>query len=389
MKRFACRCLGLQSFLQQPGDGRRQGQIPAADLMWAQLAAEVLRYGSFHSVERLVRSAARRRLGVSRRFGDDALAYFSERLNLEVLRSAAIGVVRRVKRNKAFDASRFIGLALDGTGAARSERGGCALCHPRTDAEGQPVGHVHHFSLISIVGTGLVLPFDVEAQHPGEGELPTSTRLLQRAVSRLGRRYASYVVGDGAYAVAPFLHAANACGLHVVARLKGNLPTLHTAAQARFATMPPTLSFREDRDVVEVWDADDFDPWDSLAWPSVRVLRYRQHKPGGAVVEAFWLTDFSTSQVGARALYRMAKSRWQIENGAFNDGKNRYGLERIRHHTPTSVVATWLVVCLAIMIERLYRLRYLHRGTHQPRTAIELHFLFWLALGRPSPPDSS
>ncbi len=357
--------------------------------MWAQLAAEVLRYGSFHSVERLVRSPARRGLGVSRRFGDDALAYFSERLDLDVIRNAAIGVVRQAKRNKAFDASRFIGLAIDGTGAARSKRCGCALCHPRTDAAGHAAGHVHHFSLISIVGTGLVLPFDVEPQHPGEGELPTSIRLLKRAVGRLGQRYASYVVGDGAYAVAPFLHAANACALHVVARLKGNLPALQMAAQARFATMRPTLSFREGRDVVEVWDADDFDPWDSLAWPSVRVLRYRQHKPDGAVVEAFWLTDFSTSQVGSRALYRMAKGRWQIENGAFNDGKNRYGLERIRHHTPTSLVATWLVVCLAIVIERLYRFRYLHRGTHQPREAIDLLFLFWLALGHPEPPDTS
>jgi len=357
--------------------------------MWAQLAAEILRYGSFHGIERLVRSTARRGLGVSRRFGDDALAYFSERLNVEVIRAASIGVVRRAKRNKAFDASHFIGLAIDGTGAARSERGGCTLCHPRTSSDGGPAGHLHYFSLISIVGTGLVLPFDVEPQHPGEGELPASMRLLERAVDQLGRRYASYVVGDGAYAGAPFLHAANVCGLHVVARLKGNLPTLCAAAQARFAAAPPRLTFRDDKDDVELWDADDFDPWDTLAWPSVRVLRYRQHKPDGSIVEAAWLTDFPISQVSSRALYRMAKSRWQIENGGFNDGKNRYGLERIRHHTANSLVATWLVVCLAMMIERLYRLRYLHRGVHKPREAADLHLLLWLALERPAPTDSS
>ena len=357
--------------------------------MWAQLAAEILRYGSFHGIERLVRSTARRGLGVSRRFGDDALAYFSERLNVEVIRAASIGVVRRAKRNKAFDASLFIGLAIDGTGAARSERGGCTLCHPRTSPDGEPAGHLHYFSLISIVGTGLVLPFDVEPQHPGEGELPASMRLLKRAVDQLGRRYASYVVGDGAYAGAPFLHAANACGLHVVARLKGNLPTLCAAAQARFATAPPRLTFRDGQDNVELWDADDFDPWDSLAWPSVRVLRYRQHKPDGSIVEAAWLTDFPINQVSSRALYRMAKSRWQIENGGFNDGKNRYGLERIRHHTANSLVATWLVICLAMMIERLYRLRYLHRGVHQPREAADLHLLLWLALRCPAPTDSS
>ena len=357
--------------------------------MWAQVAAEILRSGSFHGIERLVRSAARRGLGVGRRFGDDALAYFTDRLDLEALRAATSGVVRRAKRNKALEASCFVGLAIDGTGAARSERGRCELCRPRVTAEGELRGHLHHFSLISIVGTELVLPFDVEPQHPGEGELAASTRLLERAVGLLGRRYAGYVVGDGAYAVAPFLHAANSCGLHVVARLKGNLPLLSAAAQARFATAPPTLTFLEGRDRVELWDADDFDPWETLEWPSVRVLRYRQHKADGTVVEAAWLTDFPVKLVGSRALYRMAKSRWQIENGGFNDGKNRYGLERIRHHTATSLTATWLVVCLAMMIERLYRLRFLHRGAHRTREAADLLLLLWLALVRPAPHDSS
>ena len=50
--------------------------------MWAQVAAEVLRQGSFHAVERLVRSRARRAMGVGRQFGDDALAYFTERVDV-------------------------------------------------------------------------------------------------------------------------------------------------------------------------------------------------------------------------------------------------------------------------------------------------------------------
>ena len=41
------------------------------------------------------------------------------------------------------------------------------------------------------------------------------------------------------------------------------------------------------------------------------------------------------------------------------------------------------------MIERLYRLRYLHRGTHRIRTAIELLRLLRLSLAPPAPLDSS
>ena len=116
---------------------------------------------------------------------------------------------------------------------------------------------------------------------------------------------------------------------------------------------------------------------------------YRQHKPDGHIVEAYWLTDFASGQVGSRALYAMAKSRWQIENQVFNDGKNRYGLERIRHHHENSLLVGWLVNCLALIVERLYRLRYLHRGGRTPRTAVELVRLLWLSLGAPAPTNTS
>ena len=50
---------------------------------------------------------------------------------------------------------------------------------------------------------------------------------------------------------------------------------------------------------------------------------------------------------------------------------------------------TWLLTSLALSIERLYRLRYLHRGTHRVRTAVELVQLLWLSLSRPGPADTS
>jgi len=42
-----------------------------------------------------------------------------------------------------------------------------------------------------------------------------------------------------------------------------------------------------------------------------------------------------------------------------------------------------------LVIERLYRIRYLHRGTHPVRSAEERCCLLWLGLSRPSALDSS
>lgn len=97
-------------------------------------------------------------------------------------------------------------------------------------------GYRHQLSLISVVGTGLSLPFDVEPYAEGDSEYTASQRLLERAVRLLGRRFADYVVADGEYATAPFLHTAGELGLHVVAWLKSNLPELFSAAQRRLPT---------------------------------------------------------------------------------------------------------------------------------------------------------
>ena len=87
----------------------------------------------------------------------------------------------------------------------------------------------------------------------------------------------------------------------------------------------------------------------------------------------------------------MAKSRWEIENQGVNDAKNRYGFEHICHHERHSLLAVWLLTCLALTIERLYRVRYLHRGTHPVRAAIDLLLLLQLSLGMPGAtvPDPS
>ena len=61
---FVTRRLRLRWYLQDPGDGRPQPQIPAKALLWSLLMGQVLRACSFLAVERLVRSAARRALAV-------------------------------------------------------------------------------------------------------------------------------------------------------------------------------------------------------------------------------------------------------------------------------------------------------------------------------------
>lgn len=347
-----------------------------------------LRTCSFHGVEALARSRVRRNLRLWRRFGDGALGYFTARLDPSPTRDAVAAVVRQAKRNKAFASAPWLGLALDGTTAGRRGKAGCELCRPHL-RDGVVHGYLHHLVMLSVVGTGLSLPLDVEPYGPGDSEYTAGQRLLTRALGRLGRRFADYLVVDGEFVTGPFLHAATSLGLGVLAHLQANLPTLLAEAEQGLGYDPAPHIFHDGTDHVELWDRDDFQPWETLDWPWVRVIFYRQHKPNGQVVEAYWLTNFSPAEVHARALYDMAKSRWEIENQGFNDAKSRYGFQHIRRHNANSLLLCWLLTALALTIERLDRLRYLHRGSHRVRTAAQFCLALWLSLSEPPVLDSS
>jgi len=66
------------------------------------------------------------------------------------------------------------------------------------------------------------------------------------------------------------------------------------------------------------------------------------------------------------------------------DAKNRHGLEHICHHERKTLLVVWLLNCLTQTIERLYRMRYFHRGTHPVRAAIDLLLHLKLSLGMPA-----
>jgi hypothetical protein len=55
------------------------------------------------------------------------LGYFTERLDPGPTRQALLSLIRGAKRNKAFDDCRWIGLAIDGTGAGSHEAANGAI----------------------------------------------------------------------------------------------------------------------------------------------------------------------------------------------------------------------------------------------------------------------
>lgn len=382
--RYSNQTLGLKTYFADCGDGRVQPRKTAHDLLWSLLAAQLLRETSFHAAEALVHTVPHSNLAVRSEFCDDTLAYFTERLDPQPTRSALVQVLRHAKRNKAFQDDAFIGLAIDGTTVGRCEQSSCSLCRPYRNQQREVAGYLHHLAMVSVVGTHLSLPFDVEPYGPKDSEYAAGQRLLRRAAQALGTRFADYLVVDAEYATSTFLHTARELGIPVLARLKENLPELSGEVKRRLHDKRPHRVTEHNGNRVELWDSSDFAPWETLHWQYVRVLRYREIAADGtSIAEAQWLTDLPANKVGTLSLFKMARSRWEIENQGFNDCKSRHGLEHICHHEPRSMVICWLLTLLALVIGRLFRIRYLHRGNHSIRSAIELVRLLRISLGQP------
>ena len=245
LKHYA-RGLGLKRYFARCGDGRQQPRLPARALLWAMLAGQFLRQTAFHAVEAIAHTARLRKTGIERRFSDDALDYFSERADPAPTREALIDVLHRAKRNKTFQDSPFIGLAVDGTTVGRCRQEGCPLCRPYRDANKQIVGYRHHLAMVSVVGSGITLPFDVEPYGPKDSEYAAGQRLLRRVLPALGARFADYVVVDAGFATNTFLHVCDELGVPVVARLERQSPRFGRR-RGKALLQPTTASHRAGR----------------------------------------------------------------------------------------------------------------------------------------------
>ena len=59
----------------------------------------------------------------------------------------------------------------------------------------------------------------------------------------------------------------------------------HRGGRGPVFQSPPIDTFQRGEDRIEVWDAGDFDPWETLDWRTVRLMRYRQREKDGSVVQ--------------------------------------------------------------------------------------------------------
>lgn len=371
------------------GDTRNEPEIPARAVGLSLLLGEVAQIPSLLQLESETKLPQWQRwVGYLDRISHDTFGYASNRMDPEKLRRAGRFINRKLKRGKAFEASKMHGLlvvSLDANEQFCSDHRCCAGCLTREvtckDAQGheaQKTQYYHKQVYAQLSGPRLSVILDLEPMRPGEEECAAALRLLRRMRPQYGPRFFDLVVVDAWYANGPFLKTVvQELGWPVIAVLKQERYEIYQEALALTQGEPTQVVLRGQgpkQRQVEIWEVPALRFSDTYTDP-VRVVRVRERwtertRLGKAwqTVEKeqtwIWVVAGELDGYDGASIRDLGHLRWKIENNAFGELTQHWQLTHCPHHQPTAVLALlWIKIiaftlfhAFAILHGKLFRL---------------------------------
>ena len=299
-------------------------------------------------------------------------------------------VYSRLKRNKALHpafSDNLFALVIDGHESSASYLRSCEKCLQREvkTAEGIKIQYYHRLVMAVLLCRDFPLLLDLEIQLPGENEVATATRLLQRMFLNYPRAF-DVVIADGLYACAPFFNTITKRGKQVIAVLKDDRRDLMQDALALFSQHPPII-FHHDKVTRQCWDLEGFTTWPQVA-EEVRVVgsletttvcRQKTGKNEERVSRWMWVSTIGKHIISTEPFVLTAHARWDIENKAFNELITYWHANHVYKHSIGAIEAFWLITMLAYNLFHAFitlNLKPIIRGAHT-----KLHFARLVSAG--------
>jgi hypothetical protein len=287
------------------------------------------------------------------------------KMDAGTLREAIHQVYGCLKRNKALPDNRGLCLAIvDGHESHASYRRHCSGCLERTihSAQGEQIQYYHRqVALLLVTGAPagrqpLRLPLDQEPQRPGEDEVATATRLLERVLIHYPRAF-DLVLADALYARAGFFNFLREHHKHVLVVLKDERRDLYQDAAGMFRSVVPVRGTFRSRDCLW-WDFPDLVSWPEVKGP-VRVIRSLEtysvrrqldKKDEPQISDWVWVTTLPSAQVPVERAVGFGHQRWDIENHGFNELVEGWHADHVLKHDTAAIECFLLMTFLALIL---------------------------------------
>jgi hypothetical protein len=353
-------------------DSRPAPDIPSRAVWLSLMLGEVVHIPSLLQLEEETKLPQWQRwVGYTDPISHDTFGYVSERLDPAQLRRAGVWINRKLKRGKAFEASKLSGLlvvSLDANEQFSSDHRCCEDCLSREvtrkNADGQEVKQTQYYHkqvYAQLSGPQLSVILDFEPMRQGEEECAAALRLLRRLRHQYGPRFFDVVVVDSWYANGPFLKTVvEELGWPVVAVLKQERYEVYQETLALSRGQPPTQVVERDGRQVEIWDLGALRFSDTYSGP-VRVVKVRERwserqREGQQWVTQekeqnwIWVVAGDLHGYDGAVIRDIGHLRWKVENHAFGELTQHWHLTHCAHHHPVAVVALLWIKILAFTL---------------------------------------
>lgn len=358
-------------------DSRPQPEIPSRAVWLSLVLGEVVHVPSHLQLEQETKLPQWQQwVGYPGPISHDTFGYVSERFDPAQLRRAGVCVNRKLKRGKAFEASKIKGLlavSVDANEQFCSDHRCCEDCLSREitgkNADGQEVKKIqyYHKQVYAQLSGRLSVILDFEPMRQGEEECAAALRLLRRLRVAYGPRFFDVVVVDSWYANGPFLKAVvEELGWPVIAVLKQERYEVHQEALALSEGQEPTQVGERDGRRVEIWEMASLRFTDTYPGP-VRVVKVRERWPqrqrrGSQWVQEqkeqnwIWVVAGDLKGYDGEVIRELGHLRWKVETNAFGELTQHWHLTHCAHHHPVAVVALLWIKLLAFTLFHAFAL---------------------------------
>ena len=343
-------------------DTRRRPPIPPSAIVRAMAVMFLSRLGSLNALEQSRPSRFWRRWLETSMPSADTVGRVGNLVQAEDLRSLLHDLYSRLKRMKALapPGHGLMAAILDGHESHATFRRCCPACLERTihTREGDRIQYYHRHVALQLLGRDSSVILDVEPQKPGEDEVATAIRLLERALPAYPRAF-DVIVVDAIYADPRMFNHVLAHGKDIIAVLKANQPGLLEDARGLWEQTVPATSSYDGRSCT-CWDIEGFTSWPQVTQP-VRIVRSLEKRSVRRQIDRqveelssdwAWVTTLSKPRASTAAVTQLGHGRWTIENQGFNELVNRWYADHVYKHQPNAMMVFWLmaVACLNLFL---------------------------------------
>jgi hypothetical protein len=394
---YSNKYFGLFDLIDNITDSRAKPQIPAADVSTSILSILFSNLGSLNKFNQARDIAAIGNIA-GKVPSASTVARAADSMDLGCLREILKSIYYKARRSKMIEpyCGKYIGI-IDGHEICSSDIHRCKACSIRnvSKIEGEiKLNYYHRYTAFILAGQRFAFMLDIEPIYPGEGELTSSNRLLERVCKTYPKAFEA-VTGDALYLNGNTFNLLASHGKYAAAVLKDERRYLYEEAISLSEINSPVV-YEEENTIYRVWDHTVLQMWDGYNGP-VRVIKSEETKYvrhhcqelGKWEIQEekadwIWVTNLP-SVVGLKNVVSICHSRWQIENCCFNEIVNTWNGNHVYRHSQNAISAFILFLFIVLNIFNIFFTRNIKEARISTKSflieLVKAEFLFakWLA----------